>query len=611
VKPNRHCILGIVFVLLAFGCASTDRVWEEVRRQDTPGAYHRFLRANPEAPQVQEARERLAYTRLRKKPTVEGYAEFRVAYPQSPLLAEVQPIVEAKAFEQARSRSTVSSYREFLADFPDGPNAARAAGNAEYLEKRGFAGRPSDLAAFAARHPASDFATEAGRSATSVDARRRSSFRRVGLVVEIAPETPGAGRLARSFAERARRHYAQTPLELVPLAGAGDPNAARLDALLTIRHREELVKAEIGVDRTTTPGVLATTNVTLVRKDEPRPIWSDEFSYKVSVSEHRDNESVLFGAASKRYWETFHLPVATWNTQLAVRTPFAFPKPVVAVEAVDHRAVALFEDGNFQVVDLSDPAAPQVVGHYRRPQDLTKWSDLRFIDGRIVIFGEDGLEIVDLASETPRRLRALDRAKVGSIIAVEKVPAGLLVAGNRGLLLVKGGAAEPQLLIEQNVLGAAMRGDRVLFTDGDSLFVASIPTLLAQRADGKLRIGTGFAPNRIRVRGPNAVVLGERGVLLVDVSNPRNPRLRSRVSSLAVGEVRDALAVRGRLFLLGERGLQISDASGGRFDDSADVSARLRLSAAGRHLVLVGDGGLQVVDTTPFVVPPSLASPRP
>jgi hypothetical protein len=106
-------------------------------------------------------------------------------------------------------------------------------------------------------------------------------------------------------------------------------------------------------------------------------------------------------------------------------------------------------------------------------------------------------------------------------------------------------------------------------------------------------------------------VLGERGVLLVDVSNPRKPEIRSRVGSGVVGETHDALVARGRLFLLGDRGLQVADASGRRVDDSADVSARTQVAVAGRHLVMIGDAGLQVVDTTPFVAPRSLASPRP
>ena len=611
MTSNFHRIAGIAVILFGLACASTDSRWQEVRQQDTPGAYHRFLRANPDSPHAAEALERLDFTQLRKKPTAAGYAKVRQKYPQSPLLAEIRPIVEQRVFEQTRARGTVAGYREFLAEFPDGPNADRAKGNAEYLESAGFGARPADLAAFAARHPASDFASEAGRSAASVGIRRQSAFRQLGLLIEVAPETPGGDRLGRAFAERAKRRYARTGLQLVPLAGPEDPRGSRLEARLTIRHREGSVQPKMGGDQPEIGGILAVTNVTLARRGDPRPIWSEEFRHKVGVSEREDARSILFGARGDRYWDAFYLPIASWSSQVAVREPLPFERPIVSVDVIDHRAVVSFEDGSFRIVDLSDPTAPQVVAQYARPRDLTKWSGVRFVDGRVVIFGQDGLEIIGFDSGTPKRLRAVGRSKVGSIVAVEKVDAGLLVAGTRGLLLVKGGVAEPQLLIERNVLGAAMRGDRVVFTDGSSLFVSSLPSLFQQKAEAELRLEKGFGASRVRIWGGFAVVLGQREVLLVDVSNPLKPELRARVSIAVAGETNDALVVRGRLFLLGDRGLQVTDASGRHIDDSADVSARTRVSAAGRHLVMIGDAGLQVVDTTPFVAPRSLASPRP
>jgi hypothetical protein len=610
VTSNFHRIAGIAVILFGLACASTDSHWQEARRQDTPGAYHRFLRANPDSAHAAEARERLDFTQLRRKPTAAGYAELRRKYPQSPLLTEIRPIVEERVFEQTRTRGTVAGYREFLAEFPDGPNADRAKGNAEYLENGGFGARPAELAAFAERHPSSDFASEAGRSAASVGIRRQSAFRQLGLLIEIAPDTPGVARLKRAFADRAKRRYARSGLQLVPLSGPDDPRGSRLEARLTIRHREGAVQPKLVGDRSEIGGILAITNVTLERQGDPRPIWSEEFRHKVGLSEREDDASILFGATGDRYWESLYLPIASWSSQVAVRDLLPFKKPVVSVDMIDHRAVVSFEDGSFRIVDLSDPAAPQVVARYSRPRDLTKWSGVRFVDGRVVIFGQDGLEIVGLDSGAPKLLRAVGRTKVGSIVAVEKVDAGLLVAGTRGLLLVKGGVAEPQVLLELNVLGAAMRGDRVVFTDGSSLFVASLPMLLQQKAEAELRVGTGFRAGRVRISGRHAVVLGERGVLLVDVSNPRKPQLRSRISTAAAGETSDALVTRGRLFLLGERGLQVTDASGRRIDDSADVSARTRVSAAGRHLVMIGDAGLQVVDTTPFVVSKSVAAPR-
>jgi hypothetical protein len=609
VASNLHRIAGIAVILLGLACAATERQWQEALRQDTPGAYHRFLRANPDSPRAAEAQERLDFTQLRKAPTVDGYTEFRQKYPESLLLAEIRPTVEKAVFDRAHARGTVAAYREFLAQFPDGPTADRARGNVEYLERDGFGGRPADLAAFAARHPASDFASEAERSAESVGIRRQSSFRRVGLVIDVAPETPGAERVIRAFADRAKQRYAQTGLELVPLAGPDDPRASRLEALLTIRHREGAVQPKLTGDQMEIGGTLAVTNVTLARRDDPQPIWSEEFRHKVGISEAVEDTSILFGATGDRYWDSFYLPVVSWSTQVAVREPLSFERPVVAVDVIGHRAVVAFENGGFRIVDLSDPAAPQVIARYNRPRDLTKWSGVRFIDDRVVIFGPDGLEIVGFDSGMPKLLRAVGRPKVGSIVAVEKVGAGLLVASNHGLLLVKGGVAEPQRLIELDVVGAAIEGDRVFFTDGSALFISSLPLLLQQKAEGQFRVGKGFEASRVHIWGRYVVVTGKGGVLLVDVSNPRKPALRTRIGTAEAGETSDALVARGRLFLLGDRGLQVTDASGRYIGDAADVSARARLSSADRHLVMIGDAGLQVVDTTPFVVPQDLAAP--
>jgi hypothetical protein len=150
----------------------------------------------------------------------------------------------------------------------------------------------------------------------------------------------------------------------------------------------------------------------------------------------------------------------------------------------------------------------------------------------------------------------------------------------------------------------------VLFTNGFSLYVGTLPLLEAGRVEGELRMGRGFGPSRVRAAGSSVVVLGERGTAWVDISRPSQPRIRSRIGSTEVGEVHDAVVVGGRLFLLGARGLQVSDPSGEHIVNSADVQPLERLGAAGRHLVMVGDKSLQVVDATPFLSVSAAAAPR-
>jgi hypothetical protein len=196
------------------------------------------------------------------------------------------------------------------------------------------------------------------------------------------------------------------------------------------------------------------------------------------------------------------------------------------------------------------------------------------------------------------------------VVALERVGNEWLIAGSQGLLLYRPGTAEPRQLFEMNVRGAAVHGQRVLFTDGSSLFEGTVASLSQGKAQAHVRIGKRIGPERVRISGNFALVMGDRDVLLYDVSQPGKPKLRSRVTRTEAGEIADAAIAGGRLFVLGSRGLQVLDRSARRIAEAADVTPRERLAVAGRHLVMIGDQGLQVVDTTPFVVGDGLASPR-
>jgi hypothetical protein len=602
MRSRRHRAVTVIVILLAFGCASSSRNWERALKQDSPGGYHRFLRENPRSRHADEAKERLAYSRLMKNPTADSYAEFREKYPNSPLNEELRPIVEDRVFEQVRARGTVEAYREFMAEFPDGTHLERARGNVEYLVKRGFSGDPSELAAFADRHPASDFADEARRSVSLIQTRQQRPIRSIGLVLEVDPGTPGSPQLTRTFAERAGAHYAKSHVQVVPLESATDPRAAEVDALLTIEHHEAEVRAEMSEGLSSSAGIVATTKVTLRRPGDTVPIRSDEFSHKVALSDHKDDQSIVFGTSGHRYWDSFFFADATWSNHLATRAEFDVKKSGVAVEMIDHRAAVLFEDGSFEIVDLSDPAEPQVIARYVRPRDLTRWEGVRSIDGRIAIFGGDGLELVELAAAGPKKILALDRTAIGSIVAVEDIGGGILLAGSHGLMLLESGSKLPKLLVDQAVLGAAVHGGRIYFVSGSSLFTSSLPTLMRKKAENELRIDDGFGPGRIRIWGTTLIVMGDTDLLLVDVSRPSAPRIQSRITTVGRGEIRDAIALRGRLYVLSDHGLLVSNVADGHTHDSVGVAALDRMSFAGRHLVMIGDSSLQVVDTTPFTV---------
>lgn len=599
-------LLSVIFCLS--GCA--DSAWRAARAADNPSEYHRFLRQHGGSEHADEARERLAMARVRSQPTRESFDAFREAYPESALLAELRPYVEEEFFVQARRRGTAAAYREFLRDFSDGTYASRARGNAEYLEQNGFAGRLAELKDFARRYPASDYAAEAQRSVAAAELRRSTAFRRVGLLFDIPRTSPGAERLARVFAERATAAYQKAGLDLIVLSGPKDPRLGTVSAYLGISHREEQVRTEVQGGNVSQAGILARTRVTLAHPNDEEPIWSHSFEFRAPVSEQRHGISILFGPGSTTYWSEFFVPVASWNTRHALREGQSFQKPAVAVAMAGSRAVVLFGDGDLEMLDVADPANPALIAEYRRVRDLARFEGVTLARSRVVMFGPDGIEIVRLGSQGLEREAVYGRDAVGSIVGVEGFGDELVAAGNRGLLWI--GSAEQGIrqLAPQEMLGLARLGDRLLFTDGISLRISTLPLLKAGRSEGELRLGRGFRPSRVHAAGASAVVLGDRGTAWVDVSTPSKPRVRSRVDAAEVGEVRDAVSVGGRLFLLGVRGLQVSDASGERVVDSADVGALQRLEATGRHLVLVGDNNLRVVDTTPFFATGGAASPR-
>jgi len=599
--------IGVPIVALCL-CACASSAWKAARSADDMAAYSRYLRQYADSAQAPEARERLAMTRVRATPSPAAFEAFLKEFPGSPLAAELRPHVEEQFFLQTRARGTAAAYREFLESFPDGGYAARALGNAEYLEQGGFGARPEALDDFAQRHPTSDYAAEARRSAAGVRLRQETAFRRVGLLIDVPAETPGADRLVRAFSERASAAYAAAALELIPLSGPDDERFAEVAAHLKISHRERPARTRVRGGSVSQPGIVARTEVTLGHPGDVEPIWRDGFEMRAAASDQRPGVSILFGPGSMAYWSDFFVPVATWNTRVALREARSLQKPAVAVEMLGSRAIILFGDGDLQVLDLGDPANPVRLAEYRRARDLSRFEGVAIAGGRIVSFGPDGIEVLRLDADRLVLDAAYGRDVVGSVIGVESAGAELLVAGNRGLLQIDPATGAVHTVLAQEILGLTRSGGRLLFTDGSSLYVSTAELLEMGRLEGRLRMGRRFRPARVRATGDAAVVLGERGVAWVDLSVPAQPRLRSRVDASEVGEVRDAILVGGRLFLLGARGLQIADPSGAHIVDSADVAARRRLGASGRHLVAVGETHLQVVDSTPFLAAQGAAS---
>lgn len=590
--PARRLSLALILILATSACAG--RAWRSAQAEDTAAAYHRYLLEYSDSQHADEAKARLAFVRLRTKPSLRGFERFRERFPDSPLVDELRIHVEEVFFRHARARGSVAGYREFLEGFPNGRFGARARGNLEYLEANGFDGDAQRLAHFVTRHPTSDFAAEAERSVAGVDLRSRTAFRSVALVVDVPSDLQGAERLQRLFSERAQRTYQAAGILLVP-------DAPDVEATLTITHRERRVGSELAGGTMTQTSVVAETSLSLVRRGDPSPVFQDTIEFRIPVTELSAGESALFHPRARTdYWNRdFFTPVASWNTSRAARQAKQLAEPPVAVEPLGTRAAVLYGSGDLQIVDLSDPASPQVLGEYRRARDLAKFSGVVGLPEGLGVFGPDGIEIVSFGAKGLSLARSYPRDQVGSIIGLVAQAGGLVAAGNRGLMwLAEDGSV--QNLLPREVLGLDRRGDRLLFTDGTSLYASSLELLRQGRVESELRLGRGFRPGIVRANGASAVVIGEPGLVWVDVSRPAQLRVVSRLDRTETGEVRDAVVVAGRVFVLGPRGLQVSDESGERLADFVDVAARDRIATSGRHVVLIGDDRIQVVDATPF-----------
>jgi hypothetical protein len=477
-----------------------------------------------------------------------------------------------------------------------------------YLQAAGFGGRPGDLAAFADAHPDSDFAAEARRSIDAVSLRSRTGFRRVGLSIELSPSTPDQSQLRTRFRRRALQIYGAYGIELTMLPDIvdADSNFDLPQARLTISHDEKEMMASITDGKMSRPGMLATTRVTLATRGGEDVIFEQVFTHRIEARLHVPGTSVLQSASSKVYWDEFFVPVATWPTRAAVRSAVSLARKAVDIDSVGDRSVVLYEDGDFELIELADPELPHVLAGYTRPDDMKRWSGVRILGDRIAVFGEEGLEIVRFSAAGTEVAFSLNRSKIGTVFAIEQLGDRYLLAGARGLILMDPQTGELQRVMRRVIRSVAVAGRSLIFTDGEAVYVSTLALLGQDKVSGRLRLGKSFAPRHVRSFDSRALVIGEGGVVILDLASGGTPVVAAKLLSRDVGRVSDATAIGSRIFLMSDRGLLMLDAGGTRLAESIDVDPLARVSSMGRHVVGVGPDKLQVVDSTPFL---SFAAP--
>lgn len=595
--PILRPLFVVVSLAALVACAGTS--WDKVRAEDTAAAYRRFLKENPRSPHAPEAKERIAVLAFERDPSVEALERFRSEHPESPALPALLARIEDRVFEAARGQTSVAAYDRFLATFPESRFAARARGNRAFLAADGFAGDAASLALFLQEHPESDHAAEARRSLAVLEGSR-AGFGGVALEIEIAPGVGDPERLRQVFSERARELYREAGSRIVDGAAA---------ATLRIRHAERPVAAGGNGGVLTRPGVLAETEVSLVVAGRESPEFVDRFSWRVPDTDVRPSASILFTPTASVYWERFYVPVLSWPTAAAKRGAWQAGGTLAAVGAAPGRAIALAPSGAFQELDLADPSQPRVVGSYAGGGALAHFSGARVVGDRVVLFGEDGVEIAKRHGNVYHRVAGFDRGVVGAVAGVEVVDGRLLLAGSRGLVRVAlDGGASAERLVERPLRGIASSGETLYLLDEQWLYAGPLRDPRATSFFTAAEFGRPLEARLLRVQGSIAVVVGEAGVACFQLAGQGAARPLARLRRPSIGAVADAAVAGDRVFLVGERGLVVLDPRNGHIVDSVDVEARASLGFAGGHLVSAGGARLEVVDAAPWITHAAPAS---
>ena len=604
-----RCLL-LAALLTATGCVGG--AWRQALEEDTPAAYYRFMREHGDSKFADQARERLDFHKLHRNPTLSGFDAFRRQYPNSELIVKLHPVLQQPAFEAARAQGTPEAYREFLAGFASGEYAARAEGNAVYLEAAGFGGDPLRLAEFAESYPQSDFAAEAERTAQAVAARESARIDRVGLVLEIASDTPEFNRVRTALVERMTELTARVGVELVPMPDSLDPAvvARYPSARLEVSHAEGAVDSQVAAGQLARPAVLGVTRMILRDVQAGEVIADRRFEIRVEDKAHVPGTSVLFSSVAPRYWDEFFVPIARWRNDHTVRPPISLERPVVDLDGLGDRTIVLYEDGDFDLIGLSDPTKPVTLASYARSEDFKKWTGVRVLGDRVAIYGEEGLELVRFTEKGPVAETTWDRGQIGRVLSIAPLGRSVILVGAKGMQLLDLEEGTVRRVMRRVLTSVATVGDTLVFVDGESIYLSTLALLAENRVIAQMKLGKTFGPRNVRVLDDTAIVTGPGGALVINLRNPSKPRAMAKLSTREIGDVVDATRIRGRVFLVGERGLQLLSRGLDRVEETIDVGQRDRVTVMGRHLVTSSDRGIQVVDATAWAADTRAAAPR-
>jgi hypothetical protein len=604
--PNRWLFNVVLLVVpgawLAIGCA--DHSWEAAQRTNTVASYHQFLRDNPESPFAAVAEERIDYLRVEALPSIQAATEFEAAHPSSEFLPAVRDLVEPLRFEIARSQNTAEAYQTFLRDHPAGRLAARARGNLAWVEGARDGSVP-ELREFIAAHPESDFASEAKRVLELLKLREATAFRKLGVRVDVAPDVEEGERVARGFVSLVTDAYRDAGVDVTAIAEGAVPDG--LDGWLRIDYAEAPAPGTFGRG-----SLISDCRVRLYHRQGGDSVWDRRFQ---APAEHlsggaRGRDRTVFGNARYAFWREFFVPTTTWATSQSRIHRTEYDEPVAAVDVAGERAAVLLRSGTVEYLDVASGLEPKTIQRYRRTRDLAVWTGMRLLPGdRAALFGPNGLELVDFSQATATRLGRWDIPEVGGVSAAALIGESLLLAGNRGLFVMRLGhePLAPHRLLDGEWVGVAARGEDVWLVSPNQIAVASAKQLMRHVTGARTPFRSTFVARGSRLVGDSLWVFSsERAVQFALGSG--SPRPVADFDAERFGSIADVTADGERLYLLGGRGLRVAPASGSSNAELVQVAADQSMVLKGRFLFLAGGQAFEVVDVSPYRA--ALASPE-
>jgi len=145
-KPSVIMLTALSVVILAIGCATTQKHWEVARQADSIRAYEEFLNKHPKGEFAEQARQRLDelyimqdWNIARVADSIPTYEEFLEKYPDSRLADQARSRIETmkrdlQDWERTMQINTIKGYADFLKGHPDSPFAEKAKGKIVDIE---------------------------------------------------------------------------------------------------------------------------------------------------------------------------------------------------------------------------------------------------------------------------------------------------------------------------------------------------------------------------------------------------------------------------------------------------------------------------------------------